>query len=105
MSVTHLSGPMALTSTQRLVDAGEVNVDRSITEIETTGAAAITLADGEQGLCKYLVMVVSAGAATLTPANLSGGTTVTFNNVGDSAKLTFVNGAWTVESLNGAVLA
>ena len=79
---------------QTLTDAGAVTLTESATFLVTTGAAAITLADGVENQEKFIVMITDGGEATLTPANFSNGTTVVFNDVGDSAHLVFINGAW-----------
>lgn len=79
---------------QSLSGAGAVDVTSSVTHITTTGADALTLADGVSGQRKYIVMIADGGAGTLTPTNLGNGTTITFDDVGDSADLLFTNGAW-----------
>ena len=79
---------------QTLEGAGAVDLITPLTHLETTGANALTLADGEEGQIKTIVMTVDGGNGTLTPENLAGGTTVTFNDVGDSIQLLFTNDAW-----------
>ena len=79
---------------QTLSGAGAVDVTSAITWIETTGADALTLADGAEGQRKYIVMKTDGGDGTLTPSNLGNGTTITFDDVGDSADLLFTNAAW-----------
>ena len=79
---------------QTLTDAGAVTLTESTTFVVTTTAAAITLADGVENQHKLIVMKTDAGAATLTPTNLSNGTTIVFDDVGDSADLWFVDGSW-----------
>jgi len=74
--------------------AGAIDITSTITWIVTDGADALTLADGAEGQIKFLVMKTDAGAGTLTPANLGNGTTITFDDVGDSALLLFTNAAW-----------
>lgn len=78
--------------------AGAVAVTGAIHEVTTTGTGdALTLVDGTEGE-RLSVVYVAEGAggdtAILTPSNLAGGTTVTFNAVGDSADLLFTNGNW-----------
>ena len=79
---------------QTLTDAGAVTLTESTTFLVTTGAAAITLADGVENQEKFIVMKTDGGAATLTPTNFSNGTTVVFDDVGDSAHLIFIDGSW-----------
>jgi len=62
--------------------------------LTTGGAEALTLADGIEGQRLTIVMVVDGGAGTLTPANYLNGTTLRFDDVGDSAELVFLNGSW-----------
>ena len=88
--------------------AAAVPVTAAIHEITTTGIGnALTLANGVEG--QSLVIVYGAeGAGTdtaiLTPTNLAGGTTVTFNAVGDTATLLFVGSNW-YKLAGAAVLA
>lgn len=86
--------------------AGAVSVDTAVSLVDSTvGVIAITLADGVLGQVKEIVMTVDGGDATLTPANLAGGTTITFGDVGDAVRLLFVNSAWHIIANNGAVVA
>ena len=71
------------------------------TALTTTGAAAVTLADGARlGQLKKISMIVDAGDATLTPANLNGGTTIVFADVGDTALLRWDGTGWTAIELS-----
>lgn len=79
---------------QDISGAGAINLTDEITHIVTTGVNAYTLADGYNGQHKYIVMQSDGGTGTLTPSNLGNGTTLTFDDVGDSAHLVFTNGAW-----------
>ena len=79
---------------QTLTDAGAVTLTESTTFLVTTTASAITLADGTENQHKLIVMKTDSGAATLTPTNLSNGTTIIFDDVGDSAYLYFMDGSW-----------
>lgn len=79
---------------QTLSGAGAVDVTSAITHIVTDSADALTLADGTEGQVKYIVMKTDLGAGTITPTNLGNGSTIVFDDVGDSAHLVFTNGAW-----------
>jgi len=79
---------------QTLTGAGAVDVISAITYVVTTGANALTLADGVLGQRKFILMTTDAGDGTLTPSNLGNGSTITFDDVGDSADLIFANGSW-----------
>ena len=78
-----------------------------ISEITTTGSQAFSLANGTVGQVKIITMVADGGDATLTPATLSGsGSTITFNDVGDSVILVYHNSiGWTVIMNNGTTIA
>ena len=99
------TGFLSTTGTQALSGPGAVDVTNPITEVTTTGADALTLADGEEGQHKYIVMAGTGGDGTLTPANLAGGTTITFNAAGDSVHLVFTNGSWYILGSNSIVVA
>ena len=89
---------------QALAAAGAVNLTSWNTTVDTSGAIAITLADGAyMHQRKRIQMIVDAGAATLTPANLNGGTTITFEDVGDVAELLWDGSAWQAIALYNIV--
>ena len=96
-------------SVQNLSGPGAVNVTTGTTAFTSTGTGdALTLADGVAGQFKTIIYVAeAAGADTgiLTPTNLGGGTTITFNAVGDAVTLQFVGSDWWVVGLRGAVVA
>jgi hypothetical protein len=91
---------------QSLVGAGTVDVVTQITTFTDTGANALTLADGVQGQTKFICQIATAGGAgTLTPTNLAGGTTITFDAIGESVHLLFTNSSWYVIGISGATIA
>ena len=94
---------------QSLSGPGAVNITTLTTAFTSTGTGdALTLADGVAGQLKMIVYVAeAAGADTgiLTPTNLGAGTTITFNDVGDSVTLQFIGTDWWVIGLRGAVVA
>jgi hypothetical protein len=96
-------------SVQSLTGPGAVNITTYTTEFTSTGTGdALTLADGASGQIKNVVYVAqTAGTDTgiLTPANLGGYTTITFNDPGDSVQLQFIGTQWWVISAFGAVVA
>jgi hypothetical protein len=93
------------TSVQALTGAGAVDVTTGTTKVTTTGADALTLADGAEGQLKSIVMIVDGGDGTLTPTNLGGGSTITFDAVGDSVLLQFLGTDWWVVANNGCTVA
>jgi len=106
---TQTFGNAVVGSVQALSGPGAVNVTTVTTAFTSTGTGdALTLADGAAGQLKAIVYVAeTAGADTgvLTPSNFGNGSTITFNNVGDSCLLQFLGTDWWVVSLNGAVVA
>ena len=101
---------VALDCTPHLCDTTSeaIDVTTSITHINTTaGAHAGAMADGTNGQIKILTMIVKGGSnnSVVTPANLTGGTRITFDAVGDTATCVFTNSSWLVIALNGAVVS
>lgn len=90
---------------QELEGAGAVNLTTLTTKWTTTDADAGTLADGAEGQIKCIVMVADGGNGTLTPANFGNGSTITFNDAGDSVMLQFLDGNWWILSNNGCTVA
>lgn len=87
---------------ETIIAAGAVSVVLPVSYIESTGAIALTLANGEEGDVKTIVMCTDGGDATLTPANLGSGTTVTFDNY-DYWVGIFHKGSWWTISANAAL--
>lgn len=83
-----VSGPSAISNTVYFTD------------MTTTGADAFTLADADvKGQLKKIQMIVDGGDGTLTPANLNGGTTITFADAGDVAELMWSGSDWVAIAL------
>jgi hypothetical protein len=108
-TATSLATGPVFANLQSLSGPGAVDLTSFTTAFTSSATGnALTLADGAAGQLKTIVYVAQiAGADTgiLTPANLGNGTTITFNNVGDSVQLQFIGTNWWVISLNGAVVA
>jgi len=93
-------------SVQRLSGAGAVDVISETTALTTTGANALTLANGVDGQIKYIILDVAGGVGTLTPTTKTGFTTVTFTNAADCVTLKFLTTrGWYVLASRGAVVA
>ena len=92
---------------QSLSGAGAVDLTNLITELTTTGANALTLADGTtSGQIKIINMIVDGGDGTLTPTTFANGTTITFDAVGESATLVWNSTiGWIASSTQGATIA
>lgn len=86
---------------QALSGAGAINVTSFYTAWTTTGADAATLADGTAiGQLKKIQLIVDGGSdGTLTPSNLNGGTTITFDDAGEYCLLMWDGTGWTVLEL------
>lgn len=95
------STPQSLSGSGSLV----VNTTAAVTYITTTGAATLSFNDGVQGQEKTLTMITDAGDAVLTPSSTAGFTTITFNDVGDTVRLIFLNTKWRILSNYGATVA
>ena len=92
---------------QSLSGAGAVDLTNLVTELTTTGANALTLADGTtSGQMKIVNMIVDGGDGTLTPTTFANGTTITFDAVGESVTLVWNSTiGWVATSVNGATVA
>lgn len=83
------SGPIIILAT------GAIPLTRDVIIIDSTsGVQALTLADGAMGQKMDVMMKTDGGDSVITPANLSAGTTITFDDVGDSARLVFDGVSW-----------
>lgn len=84
-----------LAAQQALSGAGAINITTYYTAWTTTAANAGSLADGVvKGQLKKIQLIVDGGDGTLTPTNLSGGTTITFADAGDFAILAWNGTDW-----------
>lgn len=93
-------------SIQALSGAGAIGVTTFATKVTSTGANALTLANGTDGQLKAIVMVVDGGDATLTPTTKTGYTTIVFSAVGQSVLLQYYTTlGWMIISNNGAAAA
>ena len=92
---------------QALSGAGAVDIINLVTEVTSTGANALTLADGTTvGQMKIITMVVDGGDATLTPTTFANGSTMTFADVNDTVCLVWANTiGWVIVSNSGVAVA
>ena len=86
---------------QALTAAGAVNITTAVTTVASSGAIALTLADGAVGQIKIIVFITDGGTATLTPATMANGTTLAFADAGDSAILMWIATGWQVIGIGG----
>jgi hypothetical protein len=86
--------------------AGAVPLTSSVVRLTTTGADALTLANGTNGQILTIVMVVDGGDGTLTPTTKTGFSTITFDAVGNSVTLQyFPTQGWMIVSNYGGTVA
>jgi|GEM_PF-2482011 hypothetical protein len=85
--------------------SGAIDITTPISFISVTGTQAYSLAAGSAGQIKMLVCTVAATtpAGVITPAASAndGYNTITFNAVGQTATLLYVNSGWMILSLGG----
>lgn len=84
---------------ESLTVAGALSLETSHTDLAIDDASdvAFTLAAGEEGQTKTIVMSAKgdAGNAVVTPTGgIDAGTTITFDTVGDFAMLQYLGGKW-----------
>jgi len=104
-----LSGAKTIVATETATGGGSsvaLSLNTAHSTIVTSGAQAFSLANGVNGQIKTISMVTDGGDATLTPATLNGGTTIVFNDAGDSVMLIYnTTGGWAVISNNGTTIS
>lgn len=107
VTITALTlGSTLMLSSDALSGAGAIPVTTVVTRLTTTGANALTLADGTAGQIKVIQMIVDGGDGTLTPTTKTGYTTITFNDVGDAVVLIFhTTYGWMIASNYGCTVA
>lgn len=90
---------------QTLTGAGAVNLTTDTTLLVTTGADALTLANGSEGQIKKVMMKTDGGDGTLTPTNRAGYSSIVFNDVGDTVTLQFQDGKWWIIGSYGVTIS
>lgn len=74
--------------------SNDIGIDKTVTNLVTTGASSGALADGVKGQIKYIILKTDGGTYTLTPANFANGTTIAFDDANDYIKLIFDGTNW-----------
>ena len=101
-------GSLYLSQTaQSATGTSTADLTKAVTELTlSSGSDAASLADGTVGQIKIFVVVGGSGSCVLTPTTLNGGTTITFNAIGDAVTLLYVaTVGWTVIGSNSVVVA
>jgi hypothetical protein len=102
----NVQGAFVAGETTTGANAHAVAITGAIHEFTSSGADALTLADGTEGQHLYIICTTNAGGdATLTPSNLGGGTTLTFSTTDESCHLVFTNANWYLMGGNGVAIA
>lgn len=91
--------------TTTLTGAGAVPITHPNVLLVTTGANALTLADGTLGQDLYIFMKTDGGDGTLTPTSPKGYSTITFNDAGDTVHLRFIDSKWFIVGYYGVTIA
>ena len=92
-----------LAAQQAQSGAGAASITTYYTAWTTGGVEALTLANGAQkGQLKKIQLVSDGGTGTLTPTTLTGGTTITFADVGDYVILAWDASSWVPVELGNA---
>ncbi len=86
-------------------DNQALSISKTTTFLTCTGAGVPTLADGEVGQLKYIIMVTTNAAATVTPATAEGFTTIVMDAKGEWVILRFNGRAWKAANSYGATIA
>ena len=103
------AGWLAMSTNDTRAGAGAVGVDKPVTFLtNTSGASALTIGNGTNGQIKILVCTVMGGGsmAFTSQSNIQlggGGTTLTFDSVGENAILMYVNSKWQLLAGTAAV--
>lgn len=85
---------------------GAIALTDSIVLLDGTSATvAATLADGTEGQTMMITAINVDNAVTVVPANLTDGTTITFDTVNDAVTLVFVSAAWKIFGNYGTVVS
>lgn len=86
-----------------------LNPRHQVTVLEIVGASnnTFTLGDGVEGQRAVFRAGSKGGAGNgvLTPTNLNGGTSVTFDAADEVAEMEFFDGGWNVTGLSGAAVS
>ena len=101
-------GSLYLSQTaQSATGTSTADLTKAVTELTlSSGSDAASLANGTVGQIKIFVVVGGSGSCVLTPTTLNGGTTITFNAIGDAVTLLYVaTVGWTVIGSNSVVVA
>lgn len=103
------TNPLFLTGGEDLASGAAANLSLTASYFSTGGAETATLAAGSPGQIKTFAMYADSGDMVITVTNAgwktSGTGTITFDAIGDSCILQYINSKWFVIGNNGCTFA
>jgi hypothetical protein len=103
------TNPLFLTGSEDLANAGAASLTLPVSYFSTAAAETATLAAGTAGQIKTFAMFADTGDMVITVTNAgwksSGTGTITFDTIGDSCILQYINSKWFVIGNNGCTFA
>jgi len=96
-----LSGTVIFSGIQDIAAGGTTTAAVLTNEVITVGADAggdiVTIANGTAGQIMFLICEDATGTTTITPATFNGGTSITFDALGDAVTLIYTTGTgWSI---------
>lgn len=88
---------------QTMTGAGAADLTVTLTLLNSASTFAVSVADGTQTGQVKMFGGMNSGVATVTPTNMTGGTSITVGN-GQAATLIWQGSSWIVSNLQGAVI-
>ena len=73
-----------------------ISLTETVTQLITTGVQNFSLANGTEGQIKIITLKTDGGNATVTPASFLNGTSITFDDVGDTMTMLYRSTGWIV---------
>ena len=102
-------GPLLLASTEDVADAEAISLATAVSTFATSASETATLATGTEGQIKTLVLSSDSGDMVVTVAEAgwkaSGTGTITFDDIGDTCTLQYINAKWYATASNGVAFA
>jgi hypothetical protein len=99
------TNPLFLSGSEDLANAGAASLTLPVSYFSTAAAETATLAAGVNGQIKTFAMFADSGDMVITVTNAgwksSGTGTITFDTIGDSCILQYINSKWFVIGNNG----
>jgi len=103
------TNPLFLTGSEDLANAGAASLTLPVSYFSTAASETATLAAGTAGQIKTFAMYADSGDMVITVTNAgwksSGTGTITFDAIGDSCILQYINSKWFVIGNNGCTFA